>query len=111
MREISGIIVLIIFTATGICLFAGVLINHILLLKFKTKYPEIAIKEIPFIDELKRDPEKFLYFFRKRSKDFLKEDNELWKLRQSMFFLLISALLLPVALVVSGLCLMIIGKG
>lgn len=111
MGDIVGNVMLFIFIATGICIFAVVIINHILLVKLKTKYPEIAFKEIPFIDEPRRDPEKFFYFLRKKSKKILKEDVGLWRLRQSMIFFFIGSLLLPIVLIIAGFCFMVISKG
>ena len=71
--------------------------------KFREKYPDIARNKIPGSFENFRDPEKFLFFFRKNNKHFLENDLEIWRIRQKTKYLLIIGLglILSTLLIVS----------
>jgi hypothetical protein len=71
--------------------------SHRLLYKFRAKFPEIARRDIPHAFEPSQHPEKFFYFFRRKSLETLQSDTELWGLRQQVKLLGILALLVPPA--------------
>jgi hypothetical protein len=76
-----GTVVLWVFTA---------LYGSRMLRAFRTRYPEIAAREIPFAFDTCRHPEKALFFFRHRAVELLRGDCVLWPMRQR--FVLLSAL-------------------
>ena len=75
---------------------------------FLKKYPKEAIRDIPYAFSRMKHPEKFLYFFRKKSYALLKADTELWKLRQRLVLLVWLSILVPVSFFVICGALMII---
>ncbi|MFZ2445529.1 MAG: hypothetical protein WAW37_04160 [Syntrophobacteraceae bacterium] len=76
---------------------------------FRKKYPEIAQKEIPHVfNDLHRHPEKVNYFYRKKAIPVLKQDPDLWNLRQQVIILTILALGVPVSFMAIGFILVII---
>ena len=77
--------------------FACFIQSHRLFYKFRAKYPEIAQREIPRAFETCEHPEKLLYFLRHKSREVLKNDPELWGLRQQVKFLTILSVLIPPA--------------
>lgn len=56
--------------------------NRRLLRLFRERYPQVAQKEIPFVFDNWRHPEKAIYFFRKRTVETLRADPQLWRERQ-----------------------------
>jgi hypothetical protein len=77
--------------------FACFIQSHRLFYKFRAKYPEIAQREIPRAFETCEHPEKLLYFLRRKSREVLRNDPELWGLRQQVKFLTILSVLIPPA--------------
>jgi hypothetical protein len=77
--------------------FACFIQSHRLFYKFRAKYPEIAQREIPRAFETYEHPEKLLYFLRHKSREVLRNDPELWGLRQQVKFLTILSVLIPPA--------------
>ena len=58
-------------------------VQHSRLLRlFRDRYPQVAQKEIPFVFDNWRHPEKAIYFFRKRAVETLRADPQLWRERQ-----------------------------
>jgi hypothetical protein len=77
-------------------LWAMAFVSQRLLHQFKQKYPDVAEKEIPNIFEGIRHPEQFLYFYRQRAAEVLKDDEMLLKLRRQLFVLTWLALAVPI---------------
>ena len=75
--------------------FACFIQSHRLFYKFRAKYPEIAQRDIPRAFETYEHPEKLLYFLRHKSREVLRNDPELWGLRQQVKFLTILSVLVP----------------
>jgi len=63
-----------------------------LLRMFRERYPQIAQREIPFVFDNWRHPEKSLFFFRKRAVEILRPDSSLWRERQRFVALVIITL-------------------
>jgi hypothetical protein len=83
------------FVATCLLWGTTVIQNVILLRAFVAKYPDVAAKEIPEAFSHAGHPEKAVYFFRRKAKDFLRSDRELWKQRQRFVYLCVASLSLP----------------
>jgi hypothetical protein len=99
----------IIFALTVVFVFALFVQKHRLYYSFRKRYPEVARKEIPHVfNDLHHHPEKFNYFYRKKAIPVLKQDPELWRLRQQVMILTILGLGLPVSFMVIGFVLGII---
>ena len=49
---------------------------------FRERYPQIAQREIPYVFDNWRHPEKAIFFFRKRAVEILRPDPSLWRERQ-----------------------------
>ncbi|HUJ10075.1 MAG TPA: hypothetical protein VL171_08620 [Verrucomicrobiae bacterium] len=77
--------------------FACLIQSHRLFYKFRAKYPEIAQREIPRAFETYEHPEKLIYFLRPKSREVLRNDPELWWLRQQVKFLTILSVIMPPA--------------
>jgi hypothetical protein len=75
--------------------FATGLQSHRLFYKFRKRHPEIAAQEIPFAFDFMAHPDKFLFFFKKRSLPILKSDPVIWTLRQQVKTLAILSLAVP----------------
>ena len=75
----------------------GFIQSHRMFYRFREKYPDIVRSKIPGSFESYRDPEKFIFFFRKNNKQFLENDFEIWRLRQQTKYLLIIGLGLVLA--------------
>jgi hypothetical protein len=69
--------------------------SHRLFYRFRAKYPDLARQHIPHAFDPYAHPEKFIFFFRKRSKDILKCDDGLWALREKVKFLGILSIIVP----------------
>lgn len=69
--------------------------SHRLFYKFRAKYPDIAKREIPHAFETRENPEKLLYFLRRKSLEVLRSDPELRGLRQQVKFLAILSVIVP----------------
>ena len=65
---------------------------HRLLWKFEERFPEAAEKAFPPYAH----PEKCFYFFRRRSRDLLESDPEIWRLRQLVKKLLVMSIASPI---------------
>jgi hypothetical protein len=66
---------------------ATVLQNGRLLKMFRDRYPQIAQREIPYVFDNWRHPEKAIFFFRKRAVEILRPDPSLWRERQRFVML------------------------
>jgi len=95
---------LILFLGFGVIGFVWFIQGHRLFYIFRSKYPEIARKEIPYAFSQGRHPEKFFYFFRRKSYDLLKSDPSIWKVRQQVKYLTIT-LFIIVPFLFFSLCL------
>jgi hypothetical protein len=71
---------------------ATVIQNSRLLRMFRERYPQIAQREIPFVFDNWRHPEKAIFFFRKRAVDILRPDPDLWRERQRFVALVVATL-------------------
>jgi hypothetical protein len=71
--------------------------SHRLFYLFRTRFPDVARRDIPHAFDSSRHPEKFRYFFRRNSLDLLQSDAQLWRLRQQVKLLAILALIVPPA--------------
>ncbi|HRT59161.1 MAG TPA: hypothetical protein P5038_21240 [Candidatus Paceibacterota bacterium] len=69
--------------------------GHRLFYLFRTKYPQIASKEIPYAFSHFAHPEKALYFFRRKARGVLRKDSELWRQRQWFVWLTLGSLIAP----------------
>jgi len=69
-------------------LVAGTVIQNIRLLRvFRDRYPQLAHKELPAVFDNYRDPEKAIYFFRKRAVAALRPHKDIWLERQRFVIL------------------------
>ena len=71
--------------------------------KFRKKHPGIAKAKIPYAFENYQTPEKLFYFFQKDNIQFLKNDIEIWKLRQQTKYLFFINVLLLFSLLLTML--------
>lgn len=69
---------------------ATVIQNTRLLRLFRERYPQIAQREIPYVFDKRRHPEKAIYFFRKWAVGTLRADPHLWRERQRFVALVIA---------------------
>jgi hypothetical protein len=69
--------------------------SHRLFYKFRAKYPDIAQRAIPYAFQTRENPEKLLYFLRRKSREVLRGDPELWGLRQQVKFLTVLSVIVP----------------
>jgi len=69
--------------------------SHRLFYKFRAKHPEIAKRDIPHAFETCEHPEKLFYFLRRKSREVLRRDRELWGLRQQVKVLAILSVIMP----------------
>lgn len=70
--------------------------HHRLFRSFIAKYPTIAQRDIPFaLTSSTAHPEKLFYFFRRRSREFLKRDPQLWRLTKQFLICYAFAVLVP----------------
>jgi hypothetical protein len=63
-----------------------------LLRMFRDRYPQIAQREIPYVFDNWRHPEKAIFFFRKRAVEILRPDAYLWRERQRFVALVFATL-------------------
>jgi hypothetical protein len=68
--------------------------NGKLVKAFWERLPKVAAQELPGTLDL--HPEKFIFFFRRRAADVLREDQVLWKMRQLLVLWVVLSLLTPV---------------
>ena len=112
MIDISGVIMLSIFVLTGVLWLIVAIQGHRLFFIFRKKYPEVARREIPSAFEVYgRDPERFLYFFRKKSSALIQQDETLWKLKRQIIVLGITSLALPASFILCAIVWTIIVGG
>jgi hypothetical protein len=62
--------------------------SHLMYWKFLSKHPDEALDLIPYSEALLSRPEKLFFFFRKRNREMLKKDDEVWRLRKVVLALL-----------------------
>jgi hypothetical protein len=77
-----------------------------LLRLFGERYPQIAQREIPYVFDNWRHPEKAIFWFRKRAVELLRNDPELWRERQRYVGLVVATLGFWVAL---GVTIVVLG--
>lgn len=93
-----------------VLLVGGTVIQNTRLLRmFRNRYPQLAQKELPAVFNGRRDPEKAIYFFRRRAINALQPHADLWRERQR-FVVLVSLtvgylLLLAVTIIALGILL------
>ena len=58
------------------------IVSHLMVYRFKEKYHQIAKKDISGAFEPYADPTIIFYFFREKNIPLLKNDKEIWRLRQ-----------------------------
>ncbi len=66
--------------------------NSRLLRLFRERYPQVAQREIPYVFDNWRHPEKAIYFFRKRAVGTLQADPQVWRERQRFVALVIATI-------------------
>jgi hypothetical protein len=93
----------IIFMCIGACWLLAAIQNSRMFQMFRKKYPEIAKKKILGAFDNFVDPEKFWFFYRKENVQLLRQDNDIWKLRQQIKTLLILSLILLAVLIFIGI--------
>ena len=76
----------------AILVVATVVQNSRLLRLFRERYPQIAQREIPYVFDNWRHPEKAIYFFRKRAVGTLRADPQLWRERQRFVALVVATI-------------------
>ena len=69
--------------------------SHRLYRMFIVKYPEVASREIPYAFSHLAHPGKVIYFWRRKARDLLNGDKELWKERQRFVYLSVASVLVP----------------
>ncbi len=74
---------------------AATLRGHKLLWRFVDKHPEWAARSIPHASSGFQHPEKLFFFFRESNVEALRQDEEIWRLRQQVKWLLAAAVGLP----------------
>jgi hypothetical protein len=70
---------------------------------FRERYPEITKKKIPTAFDNFADPDKFFFFLRKENISLLRNDKEIWRLRQQTKILFYLSFVLPSAIVIIAL--------
>jgi len=63
-----------------------------LLRLFRERHPQIAQKEIPYVFDSWRHPEKAIFFFRRRARDILQAAPAVWRERQRFLALSLATL-------------------
>jgi hypothetical protein len=112
MIDISGVVMLTVLVLTGFMWLIVVIQGHRLFFIFREKYPEVAKREIPSAFEMYgRDPERFLYFFRKKSAEFIQQDETLRKLKRQITVIGIISIALPVSFILCAIAWTIIAGG
>jgi len=79
-----------IFIVIIICWLLLLIQSHRMFYTFRKKYPEIVKKNISNAFSPYVDPEKILFFFKRKNISLLQNDKEIWRLRQQtklLFFL------------------------
>ncbi len=80
-----------------ICWIVVFIQSHKMFYLFRKNYPEIAKKEISFAFEPFAHPDKIFFFFKKKNQAIIKNDIELWKLKnKTQIFLNISLISLVI---------------
>jgi len=77
----------IIFTIIIVCWILILIQSHRMFYIFRTKYPEIARKEIPDAFKIYANPGKFIFFFRKKNITLLRNDHTIWQIRKQILLL------------------------
>jgi len=81
-----------------------------LLRMFRERYPQIAQREIPYAFDNWRHPEKAMFFFRRRARDILQADADIWRERQRFVALSLATLGFWVAGVIT-ICILCLCEG
>ena len=108
LNDPFGVIAFIVFVITGCCMLITWVQSHRLWHNFKTNNPEIVKQFFPDDDNFQVDPERYLFFFRKRSIPYLIKDDKIWRLRQQVKFFSYLSLILPLSFITIGLIFIII---
>jgi uncharacterized membrane protein (DUF485 family) len=93
----NGTIPLAWFVGVALLWVATVVYGHRLRRHFVAKYPEVASKDIPYAFSHVAHPEKALFFLRRKARDVLRNDRELFKQRQRFVWLSVLSLIAPFA--------------
>lgn len=93
----NGIIPLLWFACTGFLWAVTIYYSHRLGRNFIKKYPDVASREIPYAFQHIAHPEKAFYFLRRKARDFLRNDRELFKQRQRFVWLSVLSVIAPFA--------------
>lgn len=83
------------FVVSGLVFVATGVQAQRLLAKFKQEYPELAEKEIPYAFEGIGHPEQFLFFYRKRGVEMLRNDPRLLSMKNWLTVLLTLSAIVP----------------
>src|SRR5271169_5106529 len=95
MSDTTLIYPLTLFIGTNVLWAFTALYGYRMFRAFRTRYPEIAAREIPFAFDRFRHPEKALFFFRHRAVELLRGDSMLWPMRQRFVLLSVLSISLP----------------
>jgi hypothetical protein len=93
---VTAVLALVWFVLNGTVLWGMAFVSQRLLHQFKQAYPDLAEREIPRVFEGVRHPEQFLYFYRRRAAQVLKDDPRLLRLRRRLVVLTWLAVTLPI---------------
>jgi hypothetical protein len=83
------------FVVSGFVFVATGVQARRLLAKFKQVYPELAEREIPYAFEGIGHPEQFLFFYRKRGAEMLRNDPRLLRMKSWLTVLLALSAIVP----------------
>jgi hypothetical protein len=92
----SAIYPVILFFATGLVWVLMAWQNSRLLCAFRERFPQIAQREIPYVFDYWRHPEKTFFFYRRRAVEILREDPALWRERRRFIILSVLSVAVPV---------------
>ncbi len=98
-------LILSVFFFVLICWIVAFIQSHRMFYLFREKYPEIAKKEISFAFEPFAHPDKIIFFFKKKNETIIKNDIELWKLKNQTQISLILSLISLISIVTISLLL------
>jgi hypothetical protein len=91
----AGALALTWFFASGIVLVATGIQGARLFYRFKREYPEIAETEIPYAFEGIGHPEQFLFFYRRRGAEVLRDNPRLLRMKSWLTILLVLSAIVP----------------
>ncbi len=93
--EMSGLYPALLSVLVAAIWMAAAVQAQRLLNTFRRKFPNEAQKHIPDAFSRMRHPEKFLFFFRKKSLPLLRSDPAIWRLRRSLLWLSVLSAVVP----------------